>query len=79
MTTGTELCEPKGRSRGEEMSGRTSSGKDEDSRSGVIVTLCTKNLSRHFVPGGGSSFIGCSRTVGEAITISIVSGAFGRD
>lgn len=35
------------------------------SLSGVIATDCTKNLSLHFVPGGGSCFKACRMTTGR--------------
>ena len=41
---------------------RTSSGRVLVSRSGVMTTDWTRNLSLHLAPGAGSSFIGWSKT-----------------
>lgn len=45
--------------------GLTSSGNELVSRSGVMMTLWTRNLSRHLAPGAGSSFIGWRSTGAE--------------
>lgn len=37
----------------------------ENSKSPVIATDCTRNLSLHFASAGGSSFIACSKTMAQ--------------